>query len=102
MSRQRQSQDFFDSLESHFDTLKNHYDSLKAHKWIVMVKCNLSILMGNKRLKIADVVRDTGINRSTLTRLYHEQTTRIDFETLEVLCRYLDCTPNDLLELENK
>jgi putative transcriptional regulator len=57
--------------------------------------------MGAKRLKITDVVRDTGINRSTLTRLYHEKTTRIDFETLEILCRYLECEISDFLKLTN-
>lgn len=66
-----------------------------------MVKCNLSALMGAKRLKISDVVRDTGINRSTVNRLYHETTSRIDFETLEVFCKYLECEPGDLLEIVN-
>lgn len=64
-----------------------------------MVKCNLSGLMGVKKLKISQVVRDTGINRSTVTRLYHETTTRIDFETLELLCKYLDCEVGELLEV---
>jgi putative transcriptional regulator len=64
-----------------------------------MIKCNLSALMGAKRLKIADVVRDTGINRSTVNRLYHETTTRIDYETLETLCNYLGCDVGDFLEI---
>ncbi|RDV23911.1 XRE family transcriptional regulator [Alteromonas aestuariivivens] len=66
-----------------------------------MVKCNLSALMGARKLKISDVVRDTGINRSTVTRLYHETTTRIDFETLEALCKYLECAPGELLTLSD-
>lgn len=64
-----------------------------------MIKCNLSALMGAKKLKISDVVNETGINRSTVTRLYHETTTRIDFETLETLCKFFDCEPGDLLTL---
>lgn len=66
-----------------------------------MIKCNLSVLMGAKKLKIADVVNETGINRSTVTRLYHETTTRIDFETLETLCKFFDCEPGDLLSLSD-
>jgi len=50
-------------------------------------------------LKISDVVRDAGINRNTLTRLYHETNNRIDFETLEKLCRYLECEIGELLEI---
>lgn len=64
-----------------------------------MIKCNLSALMGAKKLKIADVVNETGINRSTVTRLYHETTTRIDFDTLEKLCSFFDCEPGDLLTM---
>lgn len=65
-----------------------------------MIKCHLSTLLGAKRLKIADVVRDTGVNRSTVNRLFHETNNRIDFETLEKLCIYLDCEVGDLLELK--
>ena len=66
-----------------------------------MVKCNLSALIGAKKLKISDVVKDTGINRSTVTRLYHEKTTRIDFETLETLCKYLNCNIADFLTIDD-
>lgn len=64
-----------------------------------MIKCNLSALLGARKLRLADVIRDTGINRSTLTRLYHETTTRIDYETLEALCTYLKCDVGDFLEI---
>ncbi|MGR5410846.1 helix-turn-helix domain-containing protein [Vibrio sp. PNB22_8_2] len=64
-----------------------------------MIKCHLSTLMGARRLKISDVVRESGINRNTITRLYHETNNRIDFDTLERLCRYLGCEISDLLEI---
>ena len=66
-----------------------------------VIKCNLSALLGAKRLKISDVVRDTEINRSTVNRLYHETTSRIDYQTLETLCRYLECDIGDLLEIQD-
>lgn len=66
-----------------------------------MIKCHLSAILGAKRLKIADVVRDSGINRNTITRLYHETNNRIDFDTLETLCRYLECDISDLLEIRD-
>lgn len=65
-----------------------------------MIKCPLSRLMGEKKLKIADVSRDTGINRGTITRLYQETAVRVDFEVLEKLCVYLDCGIEELLEVE--
>lgn len=64
-----------------------------------MIKCNFAAMLGARKLRVSDVVRETGINRSTLTRLYHETTSRIDFDTLETLCRFLDCEVGELLEI---
>ena len=58
--------------------------------------------MGEKRVKIADIERDTGLSRTTLSRLYHEKAGRLDFDTLEVLCRYLDVQVGDLLEISGE
>lgn len=63
-----------------------------------MVKCHLSRLLGERRLKISDVVRDTSINRGTLTRLYHETAERVELEVIDKLCTYLNCSVGDLLE----
>ena len=63
-----------------------------------MIKCHLSRILGERRLKISDVSRDTGINRGTITRLYHETAERVVFEVLDTLCRYLGCSLDDLLE----
>ena len=46
--------------------------------------------MGEKRLKISDVAKDTGINRGTISRLYNETATRIDIEVIDQLCDYFD------------
>ena len=63
-----------------------------------MIKCNLSRIMGEKKLKISDVARDTGINRGTLTRLYQETAERIDLDVMDQLCDYLKCEVSDLFE----
>lgn len=63
-----------------------------------MVKCHLSRLLGERKLKISDVARDTSINRGTLTRLYHETAERVELEVINQLCRYLRCGVSDLLE----
>jgi len=64
-----------------------------------MIKCHLSRILGEKKLKISDVSKDTGINRGTITRLYQETAVRVDFEVLEKLCVYLNCDISELLEL---
>jgi len=65
-----------------------------------MIKCHLSKLLGEKRLSIADVSRDTGINRGVITRLYHETAIRVDLEVVEKLCLYLECDLTDLFSLK--
>ena len=67
-----------------------------------MVKCHLSTIMGERRLKIADVARDTGINRGTITRMYHEEATRVDLDIIESLCTYLRINVGDLYEIINE
>lgn len=63
-----------------------------------MIKCHLSRLMGERKLKIADVARDIEVNRGTITRLYQETATRVDLEVIDKLCGYLGCEVGDLLE----
>lgn len=55
--------------------------------------------MGEKRLKIADVSRDTEINRGTITRMYHEEATRVDLDVIEKLCLYLEVGVGELYEI---
>lgn len=64
-----------------------------------MVKCHLSRIMGEKKLKISDVAKGIGVNRGTITRLYHETAVRVDFEVLEKLCVYLECDVKELIEI---
>jgi putative transcriptional regulator len=64
-----------------------------------VIKCHLSRLMGERKLKISDVARDTGLHRNTVTLLYQETATRVDLDAIEALCRYFEIEVGDLLEL---
>lgn len=66
-----------------------------------MIKCNLSRIMGERKLKISDVSRDTGINRGTLSRLYQETAERVDLDVLDQLCEYFECEVGELFEKNN-
>lgn len=63
-----------------------------------MIKCHLSRLMGERKMKIADVARETGLHRNTITLLYDETATRVDLETIGQLCRLFDCSVGELFE----
>lgn len=64
------------------------------------MRCQLSTLMGQARYSIQDVHNKTGLARSTVTQLYHDKATRIDFETIEKLCALFNCDISVLLTLE--
>lgn len=66
-----------------------------------MIRCHLSTLMGCHKLKIADVSRETGLNRSTVTALYHESAVRVDMEAIDKLCKLFGCQVGELLEFVN-
>ncbi len=62
-----------------------------------MIRCELSTILGMKKLKVADVARDTGINKNTLHRLYNETATRVELDVVDKLCEYLNVEVGDLL-----
>ena len=64
-----------------------------------MIKCHLSRFMGEKKMKVIDVVRATGLHRNTITLLYKETAIRVDFSAIESLCRLFECQVGDLFEL---
>ncbi len=67
-----------------------------------MIKCNLSLLMGKKKVNIQQVHKETGLTRNTISNLYHENYKRIDFQTIDKLCEYFDCQVGELLERVEK
>ncbi len=58
-----------------------------------MIRCNLSILLAERNLKITKVSKDTGISRTTLTSLVNNKSQGIQFDTINTLCNYLKVTP---------
>jgi putative transcriptional regulator len=63
-----------------------------------MIRCHLSLLMGRDKLRVADVARLTGLNRSTVTALYNETATRIDLAAMGRLCALFECGTAELFE----
>ena len=63
-----------------------------------MIKCHLSRLMGERKLKVIDVARETGLHRNTITLLYNETANRVDIETIDKLCSLFGCEVGELFE----
>lgn len=64
-----------------------------------MIKVHLSRVMGERKMKISDLAKATGLHRNGITKLYKEERQGIEFDTLEKLCDALDCDISDLLEI---
>ena len=54
--------------------------------------------MGRDKLRISDVSRLTGLNRSTIASLYKETVTRVDVAAIDALCNLFRCTVGELFE----
>jgi len=63
-----------------------------------MIKCHLSRMMGERKIKIADVARAADLHRNTVTALYYERASRIDINAIDALCRFFECNVGELFE----
>ena len=62
------------------------------------VHCTLSTLMGKHRYSIQDLHLKTGLSRNTISNLYNDRATRIDYDTIDKLCNALGCSISDLFD----
>ncbi len=62
------------------------------------IYCKLSTILGNKRLKMSDIVRETGLAKATVHALYHDRVQKVDYRVINKLCTVLNCQPGDLFE----
>ncbi|WP_173912536.1 helix-turn-helix transcriptional regulator [Acinetobacter sp. Marseille-Q1618] len=58
------------------------------------------ILIAERKIRVADLIRRTSINKMTLRKLYNGDLTRIDLETIDRICEYLDIQVGDLFVFE--
>ena len=66
------------------------------------LRSNLSTLMGSNRYSIQDVHEKTGLSRGTISSLYNDRASRIDFETIAKLCELFGCGVGTLLILDKQ
>lgn len=61
-----------------------------------MLQCELHQFLAHRRQSLHDFALETGLNYNTLYRLYHQTATRVDLETIAIICRHLGCGVGDL------
>lgn len=68
----------------------------------MVIHCGLSTLLGERRIKMAELSRLTGVSKTTINAMYHDRVRKIDYSVLERICTSLDCGISDILECEDK
>jgi putative transcriptional regulator len=66
-----------------------------------LIKCNLSTILGSKRMTRTKLLRKSGISLTSLKPFYDDTWKGIRRETLDALCKALDCDVSDLITFEN-
>lgn len=61
---------------------------------------NLDVMMAKRKMSLNELSGRVGITLSNLSILKTGKAKAIRFETLEAICRALDCQPGDILEYE--
>lgn len=62
------------------------------------IHCRLSTLLGERRIKMAELSRMTGVSKTTINAMYHDRVREIDYDVLECICEALDGGLSDILE----
>lgn len=63
-----------------------------------MIKNNLPVLLAQRRMKITELERATKLSRTTLIAFYYEKSKGVKFETLDRICKALNCGIGELVE----
>ena len=61
----------------------------------------MRVILAKKRLKVADVARETGLSKSTLTALDYERAKNPSLDTLKKVSSYLGVTLDEFLDTKD-
>lgn len=63
-----------------------------------MIRNRLAELLSERQLKITEVAHKTGISRNTITSTVQNDSKMIQYNTIDVLCRYLNIKPDEFFD----
>jgi len=64
-----------------------------------MIKLKVKDILKEKNISKYELNKHINISPNNLTRMLNNETTSIKFEYIEAFCKYFDCTPNDIFEI---
>jgi putative transcriptional regulator len=66
-----------------------------------MATMNINTLLKKYKLNQKDLAYSTGINENTISRYCNGTFKKIDKNHIDLICKYLKCTPNDIFKLDD-
>ncbi len=63
-----------------------------------MIRINLDVMMARRKIGLVELSKIIGITPANLSILKTGKARAIRLETLDAVCRALDCQPGDILE----
>ena len=66
------------------------------------INVTLDVMMAKRKMSVTELSERVGITMANISILKNGKARAIRFETLEKICRALDCQPGDLLVYEKE
>jgi putative transcriptional regulator len=63
---------------------------------------NLDVMMAKRKMSLNELSEKVGLTLSNLSILKTGKAKAIRFNTLDAICKVLDCHPGDILEYKNE
>ncbi len=63
-----------------------------------MIVVNLDVMLAKRKMSLTELSEKVGITQANLSILKNGRAKAVRFETLDRICRVLDCQPGDILE----
>ena len=59
---------------------------------------NIDVMLAKRKIKSKDLAEEIGITPANLSILKNGKAKGVRFETLETICKALDCKPGDIID----
>ena len=77
------------------DSQKHALELLRGRNMIVI---NLDVMMAKRKVGLAELAGKVGITNANLSILKNNKAKAVRLETLDAICKALQCQPGDILE----
>ena len=63
---------------------------------------NIDVMLAKRKMSVTELTERVGITMANISILKNGKAKAIRFQTLEAICKALDCQPGDVLEYKNE